>query len=189
MDKLTKHERRTLKLQMGREQRKKALLQEEQKAKMKKIAFMALIIIVAGILVLFVFNWYNSLGDAPRIQLIPESYDFGQVTQAKGTVSAPLSVKNEGKSDLIINNIVSSCGCTTAVLIVDGIESPVFGMHSNYPGWSQKLLPGQTAELRVMYDPNVHRELRGVVTRTLTIHSNDPLNSSKKLTISAYQVD
>ena len=37
-----------------------------------------------------------------------------------------------------------------------GKRSPQFEMHGEYPGWSQQLLPGQAAILRLTLDPAVH---------------------------------
>ncbi len=109
---------------------------------------------------------------------------------AEGTVTTLMTVKNVGKSDLIINNMDSSCGCTSARLIVDGKEGPKFSMSShgtNPKDWSATLAPGETAQLKVYYDPTVHRDLRGPVTRTITIFSNDP-ERGKEVRISANQI-
>ena len=187
--KLTKNERRMLKHHAKKEQREKNLLYVKQKEKANKL----IIPIIAGVIIIVLaaitFSWYSSLQDAPIIKLSSNNYDFGTVSQAKGTVSGSITVKNEGIKDLIISNIVSSCGCTSATLIVDDTESPVFGMHSSYPGWSQTLAPGQSAELKIRYDPNVHMELRGNLTRNLRIYSNSAIESIKMLTITAYQTD
>lgn len=130
--------------------------------------------------------------DRPEIAIEPGSYDFGDVSQAKGTVSAFFTVKNDGKTDLIIDGLSTSCGCTTASLG----GSPFFGMagHGDELGpspsdWSYKIPPGGTAELEVKYDPNMHPDFRGAATRIVYISSNDPVDFRKEVRIELNQVD
>jgi hypothetical protein len=136
----------------------------------------------------FAAYWLFVLPDAPSIQVSPEGMNLGNVSVASGTKNVSFSLSNAGKSDLIIAGMVTSCMCTSASLTVDGQESPRFGMHDNASGWQQAIKPGQAATLNVYYDPTVHPELRGPVTRTISISSNDPLFSTKKITITANQV-
>ena len=105
------------------------------------------------------------------------------------TVPTVYSVKNEGNTDLIIESISTSCGCTQASLEVNGIKSPYFGMHNNPTNWSQKLLPGEIGELEVIYDPNHHPEFRGYATRIIYIKSNDPIDFQKEVRIEFNQVE
>jgi len=114
------------------------------------------------------------LADSPRIVVTPRSYDFGTVSQAGGVVTTELTLENRGGKELVINGMRTSCGCTQASLIIDGEEGPLFGMHNNPIGWEARLAPGEQAQLKVYYDPNVHRGLRGPVTREIEIYSNDP---------------
>jgi len=127
--------------------------------------------------------------DSPQIDLEPLFYDFGQVSQAKGVVTATFQVKNTGQSDLVINNLLSSCGCTSAALVVNGQAGPRFGMHDNPTNWSATIKAGQSAELNVYYDPNVHPDFRGPATREITVFSNDPVDFEKSIKIKLEQVD
>lgn len=135
----------------------------------------------------------NAPSNRPIIALEPSSLDLGDVSFAKGEVFTSFTVKNDGQTDLIVTGMESSCGCTTATLIVGSVESPRFGM----PGhglempkdWSASIAPGETGELRVYYDPTVHPDLRGSVTRTVSVFSNDPVNFGAKVRIEANQVD
>ncbi len=72
--------------------------------------------------------------------------------------------------DLIIDNMDSSCMCTSASVIYNGKEGPKFNMamHGNPKGWSVTIPPGDEAQLKIYYDPNAHKELRGPVTRTVS---------------------
>jgi len=50
--------------------------------------------------------------NAPVVELVEDTYDFGQVTE--GTkVEHEFRFKNTGGSPLIISNVQASCGCTT----------------------------------------------------------------------------
>jgi hypothetical protein len=135
----------------------------------------------------------NAPVDRQIIAVEPLLSDLGDVSVAAGETSTSFTVRNDGKSDLIITGMESSCGCTTVTLVLDGVESPRFGMPghgSEMPkGWSAVLAPGKTAELKVYYDPTVHPELRGSVTRTVTVFSDDPVNFGEKVRIEANQVD
>ncbi len=135
----------------------------------------------------------NAPPDRQIIAIEPSLSDLGDVSVAGGETSTSFIVRNDGKSDLAITGMESSCGCTTATLVLDGVESPRFGMPGHGletpKGWSAVIAPGQTAELKVYYDPTVHPDLRGPVTRTVTVFSDDPVNFGEKVRIEANQVD
>ena len=111
----------------------------------------------------------------------------------KGTVAAFFMIKNEGKKDLVIERLDTSCGCTTASIVFQGKEGPRFAMvgHGieNPKDWKLSIPPGQSAQLKVYYDPNVHKDLRGAVIREIYIYSNDPIDFEKKVQIELNQVD
>jgi hypothetical protein len=130
--------------------------------------------------------------DSPKILIEPTLHDFGDVSFAGGAVKTVMTIKNEGGSDLVINEMDTSCGCTTASVTKDGIEGPVFGMKmhgTNLVGWSEILKPGETAQLNIYYDPTVHPDLRGPVTRTVSVFSNDPVEFQNEVRIEVNQVD
>lgn len=120
--------------------------------------------------------------DRPAIAIEPESIDLGKVSMAKGKVQTVFKVKNLGQSDLIITGMETSCGCTTVTLKIDGRQSPVFGMSDNPTDWSESLAPGQEGELVAIFDPGHHGPKgTGPATRTISVQSNDPLDSFKKV--------
>ncbi len=131
--------------------------------------------------------------DRPKIAINPIRYDFGDVSVAKGVVSTTMTVTNEGKTDLVLYNIETSCMCTTGQLIVNGRGSPLFGMNmgdDKHPtGWSDTIAPGQSAELRIYYNPTMHEELRGPLERNIRVFSSDPVDFEYDVRISANQVD
>ncbi|MFA7082446.1 MAG: DUF1573 domain-containing protein, partial [Bacteroidales bacterium] len=60
--------------------------------------------------------------------------------------------KNEGKSPLIINNVVASCGCTN-------------------PKWSKDpVMPSQSGEISITYNTNIISDIK----RSITVSTNDP---------------
>ncbi len=130
--------------------------------------------------------------DRPKMSIEPTLYDFGDVSFAGGVVKTVMTIKNEGDSDLVINEMDTSCGCTSASITKDGVEGPVYGMkmHGKNPvGWSVTLKPGEMALLNVYYDPTVHPDLRGPVTRSVSVFSNDPVEFQKDVRIEVNQVD
>lgn len=132
--------------------------------------------------------------DRPIITLVSDFYDFEDVSQKEGIKSTLFDIINEGKTDLIINRLESSCGCTFGSIIYKGEEGPKFsmpghGINEEIGDWQVIIPPKGKAELKVYYDPSVHEDFRGVATRTVSIYSNDPVNFEKKVTIDLNQVD
>ena len=130
--------------------------------------------------------------DAPKLLIVETDQDLGEVSQARGEVSTDFEFRNDGKSDLLINKLSSSCGCTSAAIVYEGEEGPRFTMEGhgqeNPTDWEVAIKPGDTATLRVYYDPNVHGEFVGAITRTVSIFSNDPVEFEVKATITLDQV-
>ncbi len=159
---------------------------------MPRTIVIALVILAVGIGSYLLYS-QRAVQGAPAIVITPDSYDFGRVSSVKGKVVSTLfTVENTGRSDLIINNMDSSCGCTTAALIVNGVEGPRFSMsmHGTNPrGGSARLKPGEQAQLKIYYDPTVHPELRGPVTRFIMVFSNDPNNPIVRVFVRATQTD
>lgn len=128
----------------------------------------------------------------PRIVISPRVVDLGNVSFTEGGVSTLLSVQNIGIDDLVITGMDSSCGCTSAALLVDGVEGPKFSMamHGTNPvGWSQALTQGQEAHLKIYYNTTFHPEFRGAATRIITVFSNDPIDFATEVKIKLNQVD
>ena len=181
-------------LNMHSKSKHKELYKEPIFSKKQKKWLLALGVII--ILALLAGGFYYlrsiSLKDAPLIEITPSSYNFGSVSQAKGTVSTIMTIRNNGATALVLNNMDSSCGCTSAAVVYNGLEGPRFSMsmHGTNPkNWQQVIPPGSFVELKVYYDPNVHREMRGSFTRSIMIYSNDPRNKIKEVKVSGVQTD
>jgi len=129
-----------------------------------------------------------------QIEIEPSSYDFGTINQADGKISTEFTIKNTGESDLVIENIDTSCMCTSASIIYNGVESPIFSMsmHGNNPkDFELSILPGETAVLKVYYDPMAHgiqKKDSTTIVRTVTLISNDPDDFQKKVKIELTQL-
>ena len=134
----------------------------------------------------------NAPKDAPKITTSETKKDLGTVSLNKGMVTTEFVIKNEGKSDLVIDKLSSSCGCTSGSLVYKGAEGPRFymaghGQKAPDPNWKMAIAPGDEATVKVYYDPTVHPDLTGPVTREVSVHSNDPVDFETKFTITLNQ--
>lgn len=131
--------------------------------------------------------------DRPVISVTPESYDFGDVSQTKGEVNALFEIINTGRTDLTINKLETSCGCTSASIIYQGKEGPIFSMpghgEESPSNWYLKIPAGEKANLKVYYNPNIHQDFRGTAIREIYIFSNDPIDFETKVKIELNQID
>lgn len=175
---LTKKERRRLKKEL---EKAKKVSQEKKKRLLKWGFVLGAIFLIVGGFFLFRFLNEKRMSNAPRLEVVPQSFDFGKISLAKGAVQTSFTVKNNGVSKLVIREIRTSCDCTSAKLKMEDKESPLFGMHTQRE-WSATLEPGKEAQLTVIYDPKVHPE-SGPVSRVVSVFSNDPWQKEKKITI------
>lgn len=131
-------------------------------------------------------------GGAPQISITPEVNDLGDVSMSQGRISTIFTIKNTGGSDLVIKDMETSCMCTEAALVMEGQEGPRLGMRgmSSPPpaDWSVTIKPGQEVPLKVYYDPTVHADLHGPVTRVVRVYSNDPKQPHLDVQIELNQV-
>lgn len=99
----------------------------------------------------------------PRISFTTDQHDFGTVLQGK-TVEYTFQFENKGTEDLWIKEVTTSCGCTAALVSSNTIK------------------PGEKGEIKVSYDSQGRA---GMVSRTITVVSNDVVEPVKELTIQA----
>lgn len=108
--------------------------------------------------------------DIPEIKAKAYTHDFGDVKPDQ-KVEKVLKLTNNGKSEMVIDNVTASCGCTAAVVSVD------------------KVPPGGSTDLRVGYDPRVNKDAGKFITRKvkITYHFADEPGVSKaaEFTVSA----
>lgn len=103
--------------------------------------------------------------DAPRIAFDRTNHYFGEVKQFDGKVQTVFRVRNEGKSELAIGTITTSCSCTEAK-----IEN-------------SKIPAGGESILTVTFNPNLHEEPKEKFKRTIFLPTNDPQKPEAELTI------
>jgi hypothetical protein len=102
------------------------------------------------------------LANAPVTKFSTTSYDFGDMKQGEKK-EYTFELVNSGKRDLIIRNVRSSCGCTAV--------SPSKNI----------IAPGETAPIKVVFDSTGKK---GRQSKTVTVITNDPKNSTTTLRIS-----
>lgn len=93
--------------------------------------------------------------NAPHIKFEKTSFLFGTIKENQKT-DGVLSLKNTGKTDLIIRRIETSCGCTVATIS------------------SKVVKPGTTVSLNITFD--AHGVKKSEQNKTITITTNDPDN-------------
>ncbi len=113
------------------------------------------------------------------------TYDWGQIGINNGKAEATFEIENSGSADLKLYNVTTSCACTTAQLITQKGESPLFGMHTK-SDFVTPVPSGQTAKLKVVFDPLFHGPNGlGPVTRQITVATNDASNPKLVFNLSA----
>ncbi len=101
----------------------------------------------------------------PQLDMPNVSHDFGRIYE-QWDVTYIFAMQNTGDADLVISNLVTSCGCTVAVLS------------------SNVIPPGQRADLTVTFDPDFH-EIQGEVVRLVWFATNDPAQPWVEVRITA----
>ena len=101
-----------------------------------------------SVLLLFVVF---SISAQPKIVFDKLQHDFGKVNEGDGAASYDFAFKNTGTTPLIIQDVKTTCGCTT-------------------PEWTkQPIRSGESGFIRVSYDV---KGRPGVIDKTITVHSN-----------------
>lgn len=187
----TKHQLKKLKKRERREKLKEQRLRTKRQEQIKSyMKYAAAVLVFAFIYVLAGDSSEPAVG-SPLFQISPEGMNLGDVSVTGVPVAVSFEIKNLGGSDLIINDMETSCGCTSAAIIYNGVEGPLFNMRAhgtNPTDWSVNIEPGETALLKVIYNPRVHSDLRGAVTRIVTLYTNDPQFKVKDVYIRVNQV-
>lgn len=104
----------------------------------------------------------KELANAPKIKFESTTFDFGKTT-SKDKVEHVFKFTNEGKTDLKIHKIKSTCGCTTVAP-----EKTV-------------IKPGESSSFTAIFNPGSRK---GKQRKSIYIITNDPKNSNLRLMIS-----
>lgn len=124
-------------------------------------------LVMLGALGLYSYSLTTSPSpDPPRIEVEPARFDWGTIPNDT-PVTRAFTVRNGGDRPLEITGISTSCGCTTASLE------------------DARLAAGETAELRVTFDPTTHPGLTGPVLRMVYLRSTDPVHAEVAIELRA----
>ncbi len=113
--------------------------------------------------------------------------DLGEVSVAGGTVVRDVRITNAGNRELELLSLYTSCSCTTASIVYRGYESERYGMEAG--SINVGLEPGESATLRIYYDPTVHSDLRGLVIRSVYLRTSDPVTPVLTVRLRLVQVE
>lgn len=103
-------------------------------------------------------------------------FDFGTISMKDGDVSTIFELRNNTDEPITIGKVFTSCMCTSAALSIAGERFGPYGMqgHGFIPKVGRELVPGETAELIVTFDPNAHGPAGvGTIQRNVTVEQDD----------------
>lgn len=126
-------------------------------------------------LIVAVFGYFTAMpakisDESPKIIFENDFYDFKEVEFGE-IIEYDFVVKNEGKQDLSIIRVATSCGCTTAEM-----ENKI-------------ITAGESSILRVKYDTGAMGKTShgtGQQERIIYLKTNDPLRPQAEVKIQAY---
>lgn len=170
-----------------RKKQKKAPKKNTYNLKIMALLLTIALVVTGG----FLYSANTPQLDEPYMELSTTDYSFGVISQSQGMVSTDIIIKNIGGKNLVLDYITTSCGCTTAKIVYRGISGPTFSMAGhgvNPTKWEQVIQPGETAKLRVFYDPNAHGDFQGAVSRSVTLYSNDSKGNRTEIRFNAQQI-
>ncbi|MDQ1771351.1 DUF1573 domain-containing protein [Labilibaculum sp. A4] len=104
----------------------------------------------------------SELANSPKVEFVKDVFDFGELTQGE-KAEYSFTMKNMGKSDLIIRKTKASCGCTAIAPSTKIVKA------------------GEASEIKVVFNS---RGKRGRQNKMITVITNDPVDSEVKLRIS-----
>lgn len=126
------------------------------------IIFAAVFIFIGG-LFLFKEGLLRTSVSEPLLIISPSEYDFGKVLQSIGSVSTTFDVINKGGKEVKIESVLTSCSCTSAEIDRNIIKV------------------GETAKLKVSFDPNYHFESYEKFFRTISVKYNGVKEAETKI--------
>ena len=113
---------------------------------------------------------------ASQLEISENSYDFGEVSMAKGKVAKTFTFRNNTPQAVTAKKLYTSCMCTQATLAVDDKTFGPFGMpaHGFIPGIDVNIEPGAEARVEAVFDPAAHGPAGvGPIAREVTVETSD----------------
>ncbi|MFG0317961.1 MAG: DUF1573 domain-containing protein [Planctomycetota bacterium JB042] len=123
----------------------------------------------------------------PRVRTDAPTFDFGRLL--KGQVeTAEFTLRNEGDAPAVVQMIQTVCGCTVARLVLpDGTSfTPPKGAAPD-PSGIATIPAGESISLFVELETGAQKP--GPLSKSVTVHSNDPLNGRLGLRLQASIVE
>lgn len=103
----------------------------------------------------------------PRLSAAATLLELGEVVNGV-IVERDVAVRNSGDAPLVVSEVLTTCGCTTAAL------EPM------------TLAPGETGNLHIAFDSGAHGpELTGPIMRRVILVSNDPTQPEASVDLQA----
>lgn len=127
-------------------------------------------------------NGKTNISGEPKIKITPEVLDLGYVLQIK--INRTVKIENVGNGSLVINGISTSCGCTTAVIVLNEKVKLISGLNNSRWNDNVSIEPGKSAELKITYNAGLHPD-SGKIKRSIYIYSNDPASPEIKVVLTA----
>lgn len=152
------------------------------------LVLLTLGVVVGGVLI-FAKN-KNSIPDSALAQIksdevsvSPESYDVGKMIMKNGFVTREYEIKNNSISILRVKNIVTSCMCTKAQVVIEDKRTRFYGMEmqgAKNPNIDFDIPAESTAKLIVRFDPAAHG-IAGVgpINRSVYLTFPDPVGQKE----------
>ncbi|HPT22777.1 MAG TPA: DUF1573 domain-containing protein, partial [Bacteroidales bacterium] len=107
----------------------------------------------------------EDLENAPVFKVASTTVDLGKIKGATQN-EVEFKFKNDGKNDLIIRYIRSSCGCTAVQEGSQGVG----------------IKAGQSSSIKAVFNSGSYK---GKVTKAIYVYTNDPKNSEVVLMLNA----
>lgn len=153
---------------------------------MKIILFVAIGVIAFGAVLIFnqpsgseqVDGQVEETHGLNVLKVDKDLYDFGTISMKNGKVTTTFKIQNPTAETLTLSKLYTTCMCTEAKLLVNGISQGPFGMqgHGFVPTFEQKLEPNQEGEIEVIYDPNAHGPAGvGQIEREIMLEGQDKM--------------
>lgn len=105
----------------------------------------------------------KSEGPQPKVVTIEEGKNVGTVAKGEA-IEYAFRIRNDGKGDLVINDVKPSCGCTIGK-------------------FDKVIKPGQEGKITLTIDT---KAFSGPISKTAVVLTNDPAKSQFSLSLSAY---
>jgi hypothetical protein len=106
----------------------------------------------------------EELANAPVMKFISTTVDIGTMEPSTAR-DIEFTFRNEGKRDLILRSIKSTCGCTAV-----------------QQGGNSVIKPGETSTIKATFNSGSYK---GKVTKAIYVYSNDPGNAEVMLMLNA----